>query len=335
MKKRGVGIGSMYYAIGYGFNRPDHAAATIEIADDGTITLLTGCCDIGQGSDTILAQIAAEELGIDYEDVHIISADTAVTPDSGASTASRQTFVSGNAVRMAAIDLKEKLILHAREILGLNQGEVFIKDKIIHFPESSKNISIAAVAKSLHDKGKPFLGYGWYNNTTPDVDPETNQGDAYASYCFATQVVEVEVDTDTGQVEVLKVIAVHDVGKAINPVTCEGQIEGGVVQGLGYGLFEEVETKDGVVRTRNFDEFLMPTAADVPDITSIIVEDEEPKGPYGAKGVGEPSLIPTAPAIVNAIYDAIGVRIFQLPANLERVLAAAQPMGKKGGEGDA
>lgn len=331
MKKRGVGVASMYYAIGYGFNRPDHAAATIEIADDGSITLLSGCCDIGQGSDTVLSQIAAEELGVDYEDVHIISADTAVTPDSGASTASRQTYTSGNAVKMAAQDIKRKLFDHARELLGVDDDNFFIQNKIIYHADSDKSILISSVAKSLHGCGMPFLGYGWYNNTTPDVNPETNQGDAYATYSFATQVVEVEVDTETGKVDVLNVVAIHDVGKAINPALCEGQIEGGVVQGMGYGLFEEIKLENCVVVTKNFDNFLIPTAADIPNITSIIVEDEEPKGPYGAKGVGEPSLIPTAPAIINAIYDAIGVRIFELPANLERVKAAVQSTSDKEG----
>jgi len=331
MKKRGVGIASMCYAIGYGFNRPDHAAATIEIADDGSITLLSGCCDIGQGSDTVLSQIAAEELGVEYEDVHIISADTAVTPDAGASTASRQTYTSGNAVKMAAQDIKRKLFDHARELLGVDDNNFFVKNKIIYHKSSEKSIPISSVAKSLHDRGKPFLGHGWYNNTTPDVNPETNQGDAYATYSFATQVVEVEVDTETGKVDILNVVAIHDVGKAINPVLCEGQIEGGVVQGMGYGLFEEVKSENCVVVTKNFDNFLIPTAADIPKITSIIVEDEEPKGPYGAKGVGEPSLIPTAPAIINAIYDAIGVRIFELPANLERIVSAVQSTSDKEG----
>jgi CO/xanthine dehydrogenase Mo-binding subunit len=335
MKKRGVGVASMYYAIGYGFNRPDHAAATIEIADDGSITLISGCCDIGQGSDTVLSQIAAEELGVEYEDVHIISADTAVTPDSGASTASRQTFVSGNAVKIAAQDIKRKLFNHARELLDVDDDNFFVQNRIIYHASSKKSIPISSVAKSLHDSGKPFLGYGWYNNTTPDVNPETNQGDAYATYCFATQVVEVEVDTETGKVDVLNVVAIHDVGKAINPVLCEGQIEGGVVQGMGYGLFEEVKSENSVVITKNFDNFLIPTAADIPNITSIIVEDEEPKGPYGAKGVGEPSLIPTAPAIINAIYDAIGVRIFELPANLERIKSAVQSISDKGGKRNA
>jgi len=332
MKKRGVGIASIIMAIGYGFNRPDYAAATIEVADDGSITLLSGCCDLGQGSDTVLSQIAAEELGIEYEDVHIISGDTGVTPDSIASTASRQTYTSGNAVKMAAQDIKRKLFDHARELLDVNDDNFSIQNRMIYHASSKKSIPFSTVAKSLHDCGKPFLGYGWYNNTTPDVNPETNQGDAYATYSYATQVVEVEVDPETGKVDVLNVAAIQDVGKAINPMLCEGQIEGGIVQGMGYGLFEEVKSKNCVVVTKNFDNFIIPTTTDIPNITSVIVEDEEPKGPYGAKGVGEPSIIPTAPAIINAIYDAIGVRIFELPANLERIRSAIQSTIDKEGK---
>ena len=164
------------------------------------------------------------------------------------------------------------------------------------------------------------------------MDPETNQGDAYATYSYATQVVEVEVDPETGKVDVLNVAAIQDVGKAINPMLCEGQIEGGTVQGMGYGLFEEVKSKNCVVVTKNFDNFIIPTTTDIPNITSVIVEDKEPKGPYGAKGVGEPSIIPTAPAIINAIYDAIGVRIFELPANLERIRSAIQSTIDKEGK---
>lgn len=327
MKKRGVGVGSMFYAIGYGFNRPDHSAANIEIADDGTITLLTGCCEIGQGSDTILSQIAAEVIGIDYDDVRIISADTAFTPDAGASTASRQTFVSGNAVKMAAEQIRDILFDHAEELLGVCGEMEITKNKEIRSKDTGQVIKIEEVAKSLHDNGKPFIGSGWFDNTTPDVDPETNQGDAYASYTFATHVAEVEVDTDTGQVTVLRIAAAHDVGQVINLDTCEGQVEGGIGQGLGWAIFEEIESKGGVVQTDNFDTFLIPTVLDMPEIIPIMVEDPELSGPFGAKGVGEPALIPTAPAILNAIYDAIGVRLYDLPANLERVKAALEEKG--------
>jgi CO/xanthine dehydrogenase Mo-binding subunit len=328
MKKRGVGVASMFYAIGYGFNRPDHAAASIEIADDGSITLLTGCCEIGQGSDTILSQIAAEVIGIDYDDVHIISADTAFTPDAGASTASRQTFVSGNAVKMAAEDIKEILLSQAGLMLENSEDLVVGMDKHIHNAKSGEKIAIAEVAQALHDQGKPFIGFGWYNNTTPDVDPETNQGDAYASYTFATHVAEVEVDTETGKVSVLRIVAAHDVGKVINLDTCEGQIEGGIAQGLGWAIMEDVETEDGIVLSQNFDKFLIPTALDMPEIITIMVEDPELNGPFGAKGVGEPALIPTAPAILNAIYDAVGVRIYDLPVDLERMKAAILKEGE-------
>jgi CO/xanthine dehydrogenase Mo-binding subunit len=203
-KKRGIGIASNLYGIGYGFNRPDHAAAYIEIGEDGTITLLTGCAEIGQGSSTILAQIAAEELGIDYESVRIITADTSVTPDAGPTTASRQAFVSGNAVKQAAQEVKKQLISTAAAELQVDAGELYVQDGKI--TNNEKAMEVNEAAKLLHQKGKRFIGLGWYEITMPDVDPETNQGHAYVTYIYATQMAEVEVDTETGVVSVLRII---------------------------------------------------------------------------------------------------------------------------------
>lgn len=322
MKKRGRGIGCNLYGVGYGFNRPDHAAAYVEVADDGTATVLSGCCDMGQGSDTVLCQIAAEELGIPYEDVRIISADTAVTPDAGASTASRQTFVSGNAVKKAAASVKEHLLGMAAEIWQCTPSEVVIKDgKVTSAADPGKSMEFSRLARECHQRGRQFIGFAWYDNFTPDVDPVTNQGDAYATYIYATQVADVEVDTETGEVTVLRVFAAHDVGRAINPRNVEQQIEGAVAQGVGYAVMEEVVLKEGRTMTPSFNKFLIPTAMDAPEVITCIVEDQEPKGPYGAKGVGEGAIIPTAAAVINAIYDAVGVRITSLPATPEKILA--------------
>lgn len=323
MKKRGRGIGCNLYGVGYGFNRPDHAAAYVEVADDGTATVLSGCCEMGQGSDTILCQIAAEELGIPYEDVRIISADTAITPDAGASTASRQTFVSGNAVKKAAREVKGHLLKLASEIWDCNPGELTIQNgRVFQKGEPNRYMEFSFLANEAHLRGKQFIALGWYDNTTADVDPETNQGDAYATYIYATQVADVEVDTETGDVTVLKVFAAHDVGKAINPQNIEQQIEGAIAQGMGYALMEEIILKEGKTLTPSFNKFLIPTSMDVPEVIPCIVEDLEPKGPFGAKGVGEGAIIPTAAAIVNAIYDAIGVRIKSLPVTPEKILEA-------------
>ncbi|KUO51825.1 MAG: hypothetical protein APF76_02740 [Desulfitibacter sp. BRH_c19] len=323
MRKRGRGIGCSLYGVGYGFNRPDHSGAYVEVADDGTVTVLSGACDLGQGSDTILCQIAAEELGIAYDDVRIISADTAVTPDAQASTASRQTYVSGSAVKRAAADVKENFLKLAIELLKCELIDIIIKDGVVSCKtDASKTLKFSELAWQMHQRGRQFIGFAFYDNTTADVDSVTNQGDAYAHYIYGTQVADVEVDTETGEVTVLRIGAAQDCGKAINPKNVEQQMDGAVVQGMGYGIMEEIILKDGKTLTPSFTKFLIPTSQDAPDIVTYIVEDPDPKGPFGAKGLGEGPIIPTAAAIVNAVYDAIGVRITSLPITPEKILAA-------------
>ena len=324
MKKRGIGYGCMMYAMGYGFGRPDSASASLEIAEDGTVTVLSGCADIGQGSTEMLALIAAEELGIPPQDVRVFTADTTMTPDAGCTSATRQTYVSGNAVRQAARIVLENLLEVASEMLGVEPKGVSFADGLVFCNGETTELTVAMVANRCRGTGRQCTAMGLFNITTPDVDPETNQGDAYATYTFASQAAEVEVDTETGEVTVLRVVAAHDVGKAINPLAVEGQIEGGVAMGIGYALIEHLILAEGWPLTPSFSEYLLPTVQDVPPIVSIIVEDEEPTGPYGAKGVGEPATIPTAPAIINAIHDAVGIRVTQLPATPEVVLGLLQ-----------
>ncbi|SMB91895.1 Molybdopterin-binding domain of aldehyde dehydrogenase [Thermanaeromonas toyohensis ToBE] len=319
MKKRGIGYGCMMYAIGFGFGRPDNAAASVEIGEDGTVTVLSGCADMGQGSTEMIALIVAEELGILPEDVQIFTADTATTPDAGPSTASRQTYVTGHAAKKAAAEVKESLIESAAELLGVKPEGITFRNREVYYNGEKTRLTMAEVAAHCRRTGRKFIGWGWHNITTPDVDPETNQGDAYAAYTFATQAAEVEVDTETGEVTVLRVVAAHDVGRAINPLAIEGQIEGGVAMGLGYALIEELILDQGRPLTPTLAEYLIPAAQDVPPVVSLIVEEEEPTGPFGAKGVGEPPNIPTAPAIINAIYNAVGVRITELPATPEKI----------------
>ncbi len=325
MKKRGRGIGCNLYGVGYGFNRPDHSAATVEVADDASVCVLTGACDIGQGSDTTMCMIAAEELNVPYEKVSIISADSAVTPDALCTSASRQTFVSGKAVQLAARDAKEHLLRYAAELLCCTEEELALRDgQVVSEKSPERTMPFEALCMAAHQNGKRFIGFAWYDNTTKDVDHETNQGDAYACYIFASQVADVEVDTDTGEVRVLRVAAAHDVGRPINPMMIEQQIEGAILQGMGYAIMEEVIMERGVTKTPSFTKFLIPTAEDAPEITTYIVESEVPDGPFGAKGVGEGAIIPTAVAIVNAVYDAVGVRIKDLPITPEKLLAALQ-----------
>jgi CO/xanthine dehydrogenase Mo-binding subunit len=318
VKKRGIGIGCMFYGIGYGFSRQDIAAAEVEVCEDGSIIVRSGEVDYGQGSDTIFCQIVAEELGLRYDSIRLITADTLTTPNAGPTSASRVTYVTGNAMLKAARALKKTLQSVADEILG-EKDLVFRGEEIYSRANPEKRIPFGKAAKEAHLKGLQVVVTAWHDITTADVDPETGQGDAYATYAYATQLAEVEVDTETGKVEVLRVIAAHDVGKAINPCNVEGQIEGGVVQGMGFALVEQVVQEGGYLKTRSLGEYTIPTSMDVPQIDCHIVEVPVSSGPYGAKGVGEPALIPTAPAIFNAIYNAVGVQVKETPASMENI----------------
>jgi len=318
MKKRGIGVGSMFYGMGYGFSRQDIGSAEVEICEDGSVILRSGEVDYGQGSDTIFCQIVAEELGIRYDAIQMITADTFTTPNAGPTSASRLTYVTGNAVLKAARALRNRLEEIARKMLG-EEDLVFVDEEIFSETHPEKRISFATLAKEGHLRGVAMVETTWHDITTGDVDRETGQGNAYSNYSFATQLAEVEVDTETGKVEVLRVIAATDVGKAINPSNVEGQIEGGVVMGVGYALTEEVKQEKGYVKTENLGEYMVPTSLDIPDIETHIVEVPISSGPYGAKGVGEPALIPTTPAILNAIANALDVRVTDLPANLENL----------------
>src|SRR4030042_3136969 len=216
MKKRGIGIGCMFYGIGYGFSRQDIAAAEGEIGEDGSVIVRSGEVDFGQGSDTIFCQIVAEELGLRYDTIRLITADTFTTPNAGPTSASRVTYVTGNAMLKAARTLKKTLQSVAEEILG-EKDLVFLNEEITSSAHPEKRIPFSKVAKEAHLRGLQIVVTAWHDITTADVDPETGQGDAYATYSYASQLAEVEVDTETGKVEVLRIVAAHDVGKAINP----------------------------------------------------------------------------------------------------------------------
>ncbi|MDP6030451.1 MAG: molybdopterin-dependent oxidoreductase [Arenicellales bacterium] len=324
-KKRGIGVGSMYYGIGYGFNRPDIGAALIEMAEDSTTTVYSGACDMGQGVMTIVAQVAAEGLGINPGAVRVVAADTGSTPDSGPTSASRSTFVQGLTVQKAAADLQQELLQMAAEMLDRPAEELEAFDGQIYGSGNPEPLlPVAEVSSEMHRLGKRCTALGWHDNTTKDVNPETSQGDAYATYGWATQLAEVEVDTETGHVRVIKIVSATDVGKAINPVGVEGQIQGGAAMGLGHALYEQHILNQGVPQTGSLAFYLVPTSMDVPEIECEIVEVADPNGPYGAKGMAEPATIPTTPAILNAIYDAVGVRISETPATPERVYLAIQ-----------
>jgi CO/xanthine dehydrogenase Mo-binding subunit len=305
MIRRGKGIGCMWYPIGFTVIA-NPSAATVKVNEDGTATLLTGTVETGQGSLTVLGQIAAEELGISTDDVHVVSADTDTTPMDTGAIASRTTYVTGNAIKLAAEQAKMILFEVAAPMLDVQPSQLE-----------------AVALQAQFVMGRPALGSASYNPPTVGMDPETGQGKPFSTYVYATQCAEVVVDDETGQVDVLYMSAAHDCGTAINPMLVEGQIEGGISMGIGYALQEEMLFDDkGLQINPNLTNYIMPTSLDMPEIDVDIVENFDPTGPFGAKGVGEPTAVPTAAAICNAIFDAVGVRITSLPATAEKVLQA-------------
>ena len=322
-KKRGVGVGAMWYGIGNtGVQNP--STAHIEMDTQGRITLFTGCADIGQGSTTVLSQIAAQVLGVPPQTLETVVGDTAFTSNAGATSASRQTYISGNAVRNAAEKLADVLLTEGVDLLKKPKAELeldsgFVVDK----KDSDHRVSFSRIAARAAKRGIPLSWQGYFDPETVPLDPETGEGAPYAAYAYACHVALVTVDTLTGEVTVEKIIAAHDVGRAIHPESVAGQIRGGVAMGVGMALMEEYDP----LTTESMKDYHIPTSSDMPEVVPIIVESPEPTGPFGAKGVGEPALIPTAPAIINSITNALGKRIYHLPANLERVLGASIQSG--------
>lgn len=309
------------------------ASAWVKINEDGFVTVSTGATDTGQGAFTILTQIVAEELGVAAENVLILAGDTETSPYDGGSAASRQTFMTGNAVRLAAADARRQLLEIAAEMLEANPADLEAKDGAIYVagvPERKLSFrQVSAAAHSGSRKQGPILGRGSFvpEGITP-LDPETGQGRRPTPFwMYASQAAEVELDTETGQARVLKITAAHDLGKAINPQTCEGQIEGALVMGTGYALFEEILQREGRVLNPSFMDYRVPTALDAPRMVPILVEERHKEGPLGAKGLGEPGLAPTAAAIANAVFNAVGVRIKDLPLTPEKVLQALRERG--------
>lgn len=324
MIRKGRGIACMWYPIGFTV-AANASAATVDVSEDGTAIVRTGTVETGQGALTVLGQIAAEELGLAPDDIQMVSADTDTTPMDTGAIASRTTYVTGNAIQIAASEAKQILFEAAAPLLGVKPEQLEAMDRKIQikgYPQ--KNMPIGEVAfHSQNVLGRPAVGTASYNPPTVAMDPETGQGKPFSTYVYATQIAEVEVDDETGQVDVLRISAAHDCGTAINPMLVEGQVEGGIAMGIGFGLQEEMLFReDGSQINPNLTNYIMPTSLDMPEIDVDIVDNYDPTGPFGAKGVGEPTSVPTAAAICNAIYDAVGVRIKSLPATSEKVLMA-------------
>ncbi len=324
MKKRGKGVAIMWYPIGPGGT--NGSAARLEMDEDGILTLFTGAPDIGQGSSTALAQIAADAVGVPFESVRVIAVDSDVTPPDYGSVGSRVTYMQGNSARLAGEQMRHLLLATAKEMLNSPAADLEIFDGNIRdrqLPDSSLVVAVVA-RQNIGRNGKRMETSATFEAIGTSVDSETGQGTVYPSFVYATQIAEVEVDTETGEVVILRMVAAHDAGTVINPMLLEGQIAGGIAQGIGMALTEEVKLREGRTLNPGLMDYTLPTTLDVPEIQYCHVQTSDKAGPYGAKCVGEPALVPTAPAILNAIYDATGVRIYDLPATPEKILRAIE-----------
>jgi aldehyde oxidoreductase len=311
--RRGVGIAGMWYGCG-NTSLPNPSTIRVGLKPDGRIALHQGAVDIGQGSNTIVTQICADALGAPIDRFDLLSGDTSITPDCGKTSASRQTFVTGKAAHMAGTELRRAILRQADAC----------ECAMISFDQDCVTVTENEKLRTINLRDLPLDKYGYVLTGEATFDPPTSpldangQGTPYAVFGFGAHLAEIAVDTELGTVKVLKITAAHDVGRAINPTLIEGQIEGGAAQGLGMALMEEFFPGKG----ENLHDYLIPSAGDMPPVESILIEDPSPIGPFGAKGIGEQAVIPTAPAILNAIKDAVGVRIRRVPATPDRIRAA-------------
>ena len=328
---RGVAIGMGSY--GRLTFLHDTSRSYIKLELDGSAIIRCGVPDVGGGQGHILCQIVAQELGVPLERIKLHITDSQLTPLAGTTTATRQLMMSGNATLKAANELKKRLLIKAGQLLNVPIENLIITLNRIEVESSRKEgVSLVEVINRLSAEGEELFVEAQFNAPFTDIPAsEVLQGQTHPDFTFGAYAVEVEVDQQTGQVQINKIVAAFDVGKALNPAIVEGQIEGGCIQGVGYALFEDMAIHNGVIQTPSFAEYLIPTAVDVPDITVILLESGSGVGPYGAKGIGEPPMVGIAPALVNAIEDAVGVRIADLPVTSEKIrMAIAQkPEGKR------
>jgi xanthine dehydrogenase molybdenum-binding subunit len=345
-KKAGEGVGMaslIHVGGGARVYKSDGCGTIIKMDDFGKVDVFTGATDMGQGADTVVAQIVAEELGLMVDDIHVVHSDTDICPWDVGAHASRTTFIAGNAALGAAKKIKARLLEMGAKQLDVPLERLILNEQCIIDQENPENrIAIGKLLRKAHFShgGQMLMAEHFYDPANENMGKDF-KGNMSMTYTFGSHGVRVKVDQDTGKVQILKYVAAHDVGKAINPMLLEGQVYGGVMMGLGYALTEQVISEKGENMNPNFRDYKILTAKDVVPIEAPVLETYDEAGPFGAKGIGEPGCVPTAPAVANAIYDAIGVRINDLPITPERILAAIRKKqgmdvcGQKPGEDDA
>jgi xanthine dehydrogenase molybdenum-binding subunit len=318
--RRAWGFAVGYKNTGLGGGAPDRATAEVELLPNGIFEARISSAELGQGLPAVLQSIAAEELGQDLEQVRVLLSDTDLTPDGGPTTASRQTYMSGNAVRHSADSLRDNITADLAERFDVPPDGVQFRPGAILVGE--RKLSLQEVSALLRTGGGvPKLAYTY---DAPATRPLGEGGDMHFAFSFAAQAAQVEVDTRTGEVRVLRLVSANDVGYAINPLGLRGQIEGGAMMGLGHTLTERFQLKDGVVLSDRMARYRMPSIELTPEFTSFVVEHPSEDGPFGAKGSGELVTIPTAPAIANAVTHAVGVHFDNLPIDQERIAMALE-----------
>jgi nicotinate dehydrogenase large molybdopterin subunit len=332
-KRRGRGFAVNMQPYGRTVFFGDHASAWVGYELDGSVTVRTGATDLGGGQAASLAQIAAEVLGVDVDRVSVHIADTALTPLAGGTFATRQLYMSGNAVLQTSRELRDRVDPVARSLLGVGPdvGLVFAAGRVA-VEDGPQALSMVELVRECEGRGVDPACLSTFRPPRGEFDPRTGQGQTFPDYTYGAHAVDVEIDMETGRIEVQRYVACHDVGRAINPQRVEGQIQGGAVQGLGYALTEKVVLEEGNNLSSLFADYLILTAKDVPDIEAIVLEIAEGKGPFGARGIGEAPVGPTAAAIASAVHDALGVRLEELPMTPERVLRAMGSLGPAAGE---
>jgi len=321
--RRGWGMATILKGSGMGRGLGDHAGVVLEMHRDGSVVLLSGAADMGQGIITILAQMAAGRLGVPMSSIRAVRADTSRTPDAGSSCASRQCMVSGNAVLAAADSIRDSLLSVAAGKTKISRDRLDLRDGRLQVDSEPHALTIEELARRALFWGYPLHAESKYHFEYPADVPAGAYRFSQEVFQFCTQIAQVLVDVETGQVTVERLIAVHDAGKMINPGGVYGQIEGGCAQGIGYALTEELVVNEGHTQNPSLENYVIPMALDIPEMEMDVLEIPEPVGaPLGAKGIAESPIIPTAPAIRNAILDAIGKPLYRLPMNAERVLTA-------------